>query len=39
MDAADGGIFNHGDAPFFGSEGSTKLNAPMVGMMAAVPPT
>ncbi|MGE0307627.1 MAG: M23 family metallopeptidase, partial [Acidimicrobiia bacterium] len=32
MVAGDGGIFSFGDAPFFGSTGSTKLNKPMVGM-------
>jgi N-acetylmuramoyl-L-alanine amidase len=30
--AADGGIFNYGDAVFFGSAGSLHLNAPIVGM-------
>ena len=30
--AADGGVFTHGDASFFGSEGGTDLNAPVVGM-------
>jgi hypothetical protein len=30
--AADGGVFSYGDAPFGGSEGSTRLNAPMVGI-------
>jgi hypothetical protein len=29
--AADGGVFTHGDAGFFGSQGSTHLNAPVVG--------
>ena len=28
----DGGIFNYGDAGFFGSAGSLHLNAPIVGM-------
>jgi hypothetical protein len=28
----DGGIFTHGNAPFFGSEGGKHLNAPIVGM-------
>ncbi len=32
--AADGGIFAYGDATFKGSAGSTKLNAPIVGMAA-----
>jgi hypothetical protein len=30
--ASDGGIFNYGDAGFFGSTGSLKLNQPVVGM-------
>ena len=30
--AADGGVFTYGDAPFSGSEGGTRLNAPMVGI-------
>jgi hypothetical protein len=30
--AADGGIFTYGDAPFFGSTGSIRLNKPIVGM-------
>jgi hypothetical protein len=30
--AADGGVFSYGDAPFGGSEGGTRLNAPMVGI-------
>ena len=30
--AQDGGIFSHGDAAFFGSTGSVKLNQPVVGM-------
>ena len=30
--AADGGIFNYGDAGFFGSAGGIKLNKPIVGM-------
>ena len=29
--AADGGIFNYGDAGFFGSTGAIKLNKPIVG--------
>ncbi len=28
----DGGVFNYGDAGFFGSAGSLDLNAPIVGM-------
>ena len=32
--AADGGIFDYGDAPFFGSMGGQHLNAPVVGMAA-----
>ena len=36
--AADGGIFNYGDAKFLGSTGSIKLNAPIVGAGAAGPP-
>ena len=30
--ASDGGIFNFGDAGFYGSTGSIDLNAPIVGM-------
>jgi N-acetylmuramoyl-L-alanine amidase len=30
--ARDGGVFNYGDAPFWGSAGSLVLNAPIVGM-------
>ena len=30
--AADGGIFTFGNAGFFGSEGATHLNSPIVGM-------
>jgi hypothetical protein len=30
--ANDGGIFNYGDAGFFGSTGAIKLNQPIVGM-------
>ncbi len=30
--ASDGGIFTHGGAGFFGSEGGTMLNKPVVGM-------
>ena len=32
--ASDGGIFNYGTAGFYGSTGSLKLNAPIVGMSA-----
>ncbi len=32
--ASDGGIFNYGDAAFFGSTGSIHLNQPIVGMAA-----
>ena len=32
--ASDGGIFNYGDAGFFGSAGSLHLNKPIVGMAA-----
>ena len=32
MDASDGGIFNFGNAGFFGSAGGTPLNKPVVGM-------
>ena len=35
MAATDGGIFNFGDAGFFGSTGAIKLNKPMVGLAAA----
>ena len=31
--AADGGIFNYGDAGFYGSTGGIKLNKPIVGMV------
>jgi len=34
--ASDGGIFNYGDAAFFGSAGSVKLNKPIVGISASV---
>src|SRR5439155_1612649 len=34
LSATDGGIFNFGDASFFGSTGSIKLNKPIVGMAA-----
>ena len=30
--ASDGGVFDFGDAGFWGSTGSTRLNAPVVGM-------
>ena len=30
--ASDGGIFAFGDATFFGSTGSTKLDQPIVGL-------
>jgi hypothetical protein len=30
----DGGIFNFGDAGFFGSAGGLKLNRPIVGLAA-----
>ena len=30
--ASDGGIFNYGDAPFYGSTGGITLNKPIVGM-------
>jgi hypothetical protein len=39
--ASDGGVFAFGDAAFFGSTGSMKLKAPVVGMAAlpaAAPP-
>ncbi len=32
--ASDGGIFNYGDAAFYGSAGALKLNKPIVGMAA-----
>src|SRR5688500_11372321 len=32
--ASDGGIFAFGDAQFFGSTGSLRLNQPIVGMAA-----
>jgi hypothetical protein len=34
LTATDGGIFNYGDAGFFGSTGSIKLNQPIVGIAA-----
>ena len=33
--AADGGVFNYGDAKFSGSTGNIKLNQPIVGMATA----
>jgi hypothetical protein len=36
MVATDGGIFAFGDAPFFGSTGSIKLNKPIVSMAPAL---
>jgi hypothetical protein len=33
--AADGGVFSFGSAAFYGSEGATVLNSPVVGMTAA----
>jgi len=30
--ASDGGIFAYGDAGFFGSQGATPLNKPIVGL-------
>jgi hypothetical protein len=32
--ASDGGIFNFGDAKFYGSMGGVHLNQPVVGMAA-----
>jgi hypothetical protein len=32
LQGADGGIFTFGDAPFLGSMGGLRLNAPMVGI-------
>ncbi|HEY5383897.1 MAG TPA: hypothetical protein VIJ56_01580, partial [Acidimicrobiales bacterium] len=34
LTAADGGIFNYGDAQFLGSAGGIKLNQPVVGVTA-----
>ena len=34
MVASDGGIFSFGDAAFFGSEGGTHLNQPIVGIQS-----
>ncbi len=33
--AADGGIFTYGDANFYGSTGSLRLNKPIVGMSSS----
>jgi hypothetical protein len=33
--AADGGIFTYGDANFYGSAGSLRLNKPVVGLAPA----
>jgi hypothetical protein len=30
--ASDGGIFTHGDAGLYGSQGTTRMNKPIVGM-------
>jgi hypothetical protein len=32
--ASDGGIFGFGDATFFGSQGGSPINQPVVGMAA-----
>jgi hypothetical protein len=32
--ASDGGVFNFGDAGFYGSAGGLHLNQPIVGMAA-----
>ena len=34
MVGRDGGIFNYGDAGFYGSAGGLRLNRPIVGMAA-----
>jgi len=34
--AADGGVFSFGNAAFYGSEGATHLNSPIVGMAATL---
>jgi hypothetical protein len=34
MVASDGGVFNFGNADYFGSMGDTPLNAPIVGIAA-----
>ncbi|HEU5001836.1 MAG TPA: PQQ-binding-like beta-propeller repeat protein [Actinomycetota bacterium] len=39
LGAADGGIFNYGDASFDGSAGGIHLNSPVVGMAGAPPAT
>ncbi len=36
MVASDGGVFSFGNAGFYGSTGSLRLNAPIVGMAATV---
>jgi hypothetical protein len=36
--AADGGVFNYGDAKFAGSTGGIKLNQPIVGIAAPPAP-
>ncbi len=33
--ARDGGIFSFGDAQFYGSTGSIRLNQPIIGMKVA----
>jgi precorrin-2 methylase len=33
--ASDGGIFNYGDATFYGSAGAIHLNEPIVGMASS----
>ena len=34
LTASDGGVFSYGDATFYGSAGSLKLNQPVVGASA-----